>query len=143
MEYSEKKITEISGTLIGKEYPCYIIGEIGINHNGEIDIAKKLIDEAVAAGANAVKFQKRSLNDLYRMEVLENPNIESQGLEILLDVLKNLFFHVLEIDLKVVGFLSDVSLCFFVLWGRPRGHFFAHPDFKKSLFPVSISWRFF
>lgn len=89
MEYSKKNTTKISGTLIGKEYPCYIIGEIGINHNGKIDIAKKLIDVAVDAGANAVKFQKRNLDDLYRYEVLENPNIESQGLEILLDVLKN------------------------------------------------------
>jgi len=88
MEYSNKNIIEISDTSIGKEHPCYIIGEIGINHNGKIDIAKKLIDEAVIAGANAVKFQKRNLDDLYRTEVLENPNIESQGLEILLDVLK-------------------------------------------------------
>jgi len=88
MEYSYKKIIEISGTPIGKGYPCYIIGEIGINHNGKIDIAKKLIDTAVNAGANAVKFQKRNLDDLYRTEVLENPNIESQGFEILLDVLK-------------------------------------------------------
>ena len=36
----------------------YFIAEIGINHNGNIDIAKKLIDESVKAGFNAVKFQK-------------------------------------------------------------------------------------
>ena len=88
MNYTEKNIIKISETLIGKDYPCYIVGEIGINHNGDINIAKKLIDVAVTAGANAVKFQKRDLNSLYRLEVLENPNIESQGLEILLDVLK-------------------------------------------------------
>ena len=38
----------------------YIIGEIGINHQGDIDIAKRLIDIAAAAGCDAVKFQKRN-----------------------------------------------------------------------------------
>lgn len=45
---------------IGQEEPTYIIAEIGINHNGSLDIAKKLIDEAAAAGCSAVKFQKRT-----------------------------------------------------------------------------------
>jgi len=45
---------------IGEGHPCYIIAEIGINHNGSLDIAKKLIDEAAAAGCDAVKFQKRT-----------------------------------------------------------------------------------
>ncbi len=42
----------------------YVIAEIGINHNGYLSLAKKLIKESVAAGANAVKFQKRNINDL-------------------------------------------------------------------------------
>lgn len=45
---------------IGVGQPCYIIAEIGINHNGSLEIAKKLIDEAVHAQADAVKFQKRT-----------------------------------------------------------------------------------
>ena len=45
---------------IGAGQPVYIIAEIGINHNGSLDIAKKLIDEAVVAGCDAVKFQKRT-----------------------------------------------------------------------------------
>lgn len=45
---------------IGQGYPAYIIAEIGINHNGSLDIAKQLIDEAAAAGCDAVKFQKRT-----------------------------------------------------------------------------------
>ncbi|HEX9511156.1 MAG TPA: N-acetylneuraminate synthase family protein [Puia sp.] len=45
---------------IGEAQPVYIIAEIGINHNGSLDIAKKLIDEAVIAGCDAVKFQKRT-----------------------------------------------------------------------------------
>ena len=46
--------------LIGDGQPAYIIAEIGINHNGDLDIAKKMIAAAVHAGADAVKFQKRT-----------------------------------------------------------------------------------
>src|SRR5438094_4225035 len=55
-----KTISLNTGRTIGAGEPCYIIAEIGINHNGSIDIAKKLIDEAVTAKADAVKFQKRT-----------------------------------------------------------------------------------
>jgi N-acetylneuraminate synthase len=53
-------IVEIGGIKIGAGQPVYIIGEIGINHNGELENCKKLIDVAAAAGCNAVKFQKRT-----------------------------------------------------------------------------------
>lgn len=46
--------------LIGDGQPVYVIAEIGINHNGDLDIAKRLIDGAAFAGADAVKFQKRT-----------------------------------------------------------------------------------
>jgi YrbI family 3-deoxy-D-manno-octulosonate 8-phosphate phosphatase len=49
-----------TGKRIGPGEPSYIIAEIGINHNGSLEIAKQLIDEAVAAKASAVKFQKRT-----------------------------------------------------------------------------------
>lgn len=45
---------------IGDEQPVYVIGEIGLNHNGSVEIAKQLIDVAAEAGAQAVKFQKRT-----------------------------------------------------------------------------------
>lgn len=51
---------EIGGRRIGDGEPCYIAGEIGINHNGELDLAKELIDVAADAGCDAVKFQKRT-----------------------------------------------------------------------------------
>ena len=50
----------------------YLIAEIGINHNGKIDIAKELIDSAVDAGFNAVKFQKRDINIVYTKEYLDS-----------------------------------------------------------------------
>ena len=50
----------------------FIIGEIGINHNGDLDIAKELIDMAVEAGADAVKFQKRQIDLVYTKEFLDS-----------------------------------------------------------------------
>jgi N-acetylneuraminate synthase len=55
----QKEIT-IGNRRIGDGHPVYIVAEIGINHNGSIEIAKKLIDAAVHAGCDAVKFQKRT-----------------------------------------------------------------------------------
>ncbi len=54
---SEVRIGE---QTIGGESPVYVIAEIGLNHNGDLDIAKKLIDVSADAGAQAVKFQKRT-----------------------------------------------------------------------------------
>lgn len=48
---------KIADSLVGPGHPCFVIAEAGVNHNGDINLAKKLIDAAVDAGANAVKFQ--------------------------------------------------------------------------------------
>jgi N-acetylneuraminate synthase len=50
----------IGNVMVGDGFPAFIIAEIGINHNGSIDVAKKLIDGAAQAGCDAVKFQKRT-----------------------------------------------------------------------------------
>ena len=50
----------IGGVQVGDDQPVYVIGEIGLNHNGDVEIAKQLIDVAADAGAQAVKFQKRT-----------------------------------------------------------------------------------
>jgi N-acetylneuraminate synthase len=57
----------------------YLIAEIGINHNGSIDIAKKLIDNAKLAEFDAVKFQKRDVNIVYSKEVLDTPRESPWG----------------------------------------------------------------
>jgi N-acetylneuraminate synthase len=51
---------KVGNTEIGAGQPVYIVGEIGINHNGDIDVVKKLVDVAASTGLNAVKFQKRT-----------------------------------------------------------------------------------
>lgn len=55
-----RKTVTIGNHKIGEGYPTFVIGEIGINHNGDIENAKKLIDVGVFAGCQAVKFQKRN-----------------------------------------------------------------------------------
>jgi len=57
----------------------FIIGEIGINHNGDLDITKKLIDVAADAGADAVKFQKRTIDLVYSKELLDSPRESPWG----------------------------------------------------------------
>jgi len=56
-----------------------VIAEIGINHNGDMDICKKLIDVAVDSGADCVKFQKRDINKVYTQEFLDSPRESSWG----------------------------------------------------------------
>ena len=106
----QKKII-IDNIIIDNNNPCYIIAEIGINHNGDIKIAKNLIDVAVDAGANAVKFQKRDLNKLYKHEFLENPNLESQGFEILVGVLNEVEFNELEYQ-KIIDYCNEKHITF-------------------------------
>ena len=57
----------------------FIIGEIGINHNGDLGIAKELIDIAANAGADAVKFQKRTIDLVYTQDFLDGPRESSWG----------------------------------------------------------------
>tara|TARA_Y100000748_G_scaffold65394_1_gene52910 strand:- start:890 stop:1723 length:834 start_codon:yes stop_codon:yes gene_type:complete len=57
----------------------FIVAEIGINHNGDLKIAKKLIDMAVNAGCDAVKFQKRTVEKVYSKETLDTPRESPWG----------------------------------------------------------------
>tara|TARA_Y100001978_G_C23687551_1_gene432820 strand:- start:618 stop:1496 length:879 start_codon:yes stop_codon:yes gene_type:complete len=67
------KEVQIGPHLIGENNrPCFI-AEIGINHNGDLDIAKKLIDAAVLTGCDFVKFQKRTVDVVYTSEELAKP----------------------------------------------------------------------
>jgi N-acetylneuraminate synthase len=63
----------IAGRDIGVGEPCYVVAEIGINHNGDLDLAKKLVEVAARAGCNAVKFQKRTVEVVYTEAELARP----------------------------------------------------------------------
>ncbi len=85
---------DVAGRRIGSGEPVFIIAEIGINHQGKAEAAKQLIDASVDAGADAVKFQKRSLPDLYDAALLENPNLGEQKFQYLIPLLR-------EVELSV------------------------------------------
>jgi N-acetylneuraminate synthase len=71
---------QIGNASVGDNHPCFVVAEIGINHNGDIDLAKRLIDIAKTAGCNAVKFQKRTIDIVYTAEELARPRESPFGL---------------------------------------------------------------
>jgi N-acetylneuraminate synthase len=65
--------------VIGPAPSCYVTAEIGINHNGDLGTARRLIDVAAEAGCDAVKFQKRTLDVVYSPEELARPRESPWG----------------------------------------------------------------
>jgi sialic acid synthase SpsE len=70
----------IGERLVGDGQPCYIVAEAGVNHNGQIELARRLVGIAVRAGADAVKFQKRSIPAILIREALDMPYIKPTSL---------------------------------------------------------------
>ncbi|GAB6094284.1 N-acetylneuraminate synthase family protein [Desulfatiferula olefinivorans] len=94
----------IDGRLIGSDHPTYIIAEIGINHNGNPDIAKALVDAAAQAGVHAVKFQKRCLESLYSADVLQNTDKYEQNFQYMIPLLKEV-----ELSEETMADLKDYA----------------------------------
>jgi N-acetylneuraminate synthase len=96
---------------LGEGHPCYVIAEIGINHNGDIDLAKRLISVAVAAGCDAVKFQKRTIEVVYTEKELatprENPFGETNG-----DLKRGLEFGEADFE-EIQSFCKQVKIDWF------------------------------
>lgn len=72
-------ILSIGNKLAGRSHPCFVVAEIGINHNGDLKIAKRLIDIAREAGCDAVKFQIRNIDKLFSKEQLATPKESPWG----------------------------------------------------------------
>jgi len=79
---------EIGGRRIGPGEPAYIIAEAGVNHNGNPEIARRLIDVAAQVGADAIKFQKRNLKSLYSARALSDPTSEEKEIGFILPFLQ-------------------------------------------------------
>lgn len=123
---------QIGNYLVGDDQPAFIIGEIGINHNGNVDITRNLISVAKNAGCNAVKFQKRTVEIVYTAEELakprENPFGETNG-----DLKRGLEFG-LEQYKEIDEYCREVDILWFAsAWDEPSVDFisqFPVPCFK-------------
>jgi len=118
----------IGNRPVGEGLPSYIIGEIGINHNGSLDIAKSLIAVARNAGCDAVKFQKRTIDIVYTAKELatprENPFGATNG-----DLKRGLEFGE-EQYRKINDYCEEMGIVWFAsCWDEPSVDFI-------NLFPV-------
>ena len=101
----------------------YLIAEIGINHNGDLAIAKKLIDAAVQAGFDAVKFQKRTIDKVYTQELLDSPRQspwgttqreQKEGLEFSLQDYQEIDHYCKELGIAWAASAWDVDAQYFL-----------------------------
>ena len=139
--------------------PAFIIAEIGINHQGNIDIAKKLILQAKESGADAVKFQKRSISRILTKEGLEMPyeNRNSFGktygehkkkLELTEDEYRELklftdnqglYFSASGWDEESIDFLLDIDVPFFKMASADLSNFPLLKHTAKTGKPMILS----
>src|SRR4051794_29981021 len=113
---------QIGNNRIGDGQKCYLVAEIGINHNGDLDLARRLISVAVAAGCDAVKFQKRTIDIVYTAEELakqrENPFGTTNG-----DLKRGLEFGEEEYRL-IDRYCREVKMTWFAsCWDEPSVDF--------------------
>ena len=120
---------KISNKLVGDNQPCFIIAEAGVNHNGKIELAKKLIDAAVDAEADAVKFQTAKAEDVVidgagiadyakknirknitQLEMIKNLELKYEEFEILKDYCdkKGIIFLSTPHSFDAIDFLEDL-----------------------------------
>ena len=112
---------EINGKKIGPGHPTYFIAEGGLNHNGDIKLAKKLVDEAKNSGASAIKFQTYKTESFVRKSNMYFPNFK--GAELAYDE----FWRTKRLCKKCRSYI------FFLLHLILK----AQIILKKSVFPVS------
>tara|TARA_Y100001963_G_scaffold159287_1_gene262343 strand:- start:19996 stop:20844 length:849 start_codon:yes stop_codon:yes gene_type:complete len=103
---------------MGERTGVFIISEIGINHNGDLDIAKKLIAGAARAGSDAVKFQKRTVEKVYSKEDLDRPREspwgttnreQKNGLEFSLEEYKEIDRYCKELGIEWLASAWDID----------------------------------
>src|SRR3989338_1299477 len=120
----------IGNKIIGQGRPIFVVAEIGCNHNGNVELAKKMIEEAAKAGADAVKFQKRDVDETFIKEMRDQKQtktlvfgktygdyrrFEEMTLEEFKEIKRHaeklgLFFFVTPFDFKSVDFLEELQV---------------------------------
>jgi N-acetylneuraminate synthase len=120
----------LGGRSVGDGFPVYIVAEVGINHNADLDIAKRLIDAAILAGCDAVKFQKRTPELCVAPEQRDTPRETPWGLMTYLE-----YRHRIEFDrdayTEIDRYCRDKRITWFAsCWDEPS------VDFIEQLSPV-------
>lgn len=115
---------------IGDGHPSYIIAEIGINHNGEVETAKKLIDAAVKAGCDAVKFQKRTPEICVPRDQWDKERDTPWGRMTYIDYKKRIEFEAAEFS-EIDAYCKELGIDWFAsCWDEPS------VDFMEQFNPV-------
>lgn len=112
----------VGNKIIGEGEPAFFIAEIGNNHNGDYYLAKRTIEKTVKAGAQAVKFQKRFINETFAQELINKPQTKDQ----IFGKTYGEYRQALEFDLEFFKKLKEFSENLGII-------FFATPFDKKSV----------
>lgn len=105
-------LDKTESTIFSNIDSVYIIAEIGINHNGNLDVAKKLVRSAATIGAHGVKIQVRDLGAIYTDTVLADPLTAEQGTQHLLDELYKVHLSFEEVE-ELFDFSAQFNIDFF------------------------------
>ncbi len=131
---SQLQEIRLGSKVVGPGRPCYVVAEIGINHNGDIDLAKKLINVALGADCDAVKFQKRTIDVVYTPEELAKPR-ESPFGATNGDLKRGLEFEQEEYD-EIDRYCREVKIDWFAsCWDEASVDFIA--QFKVPCFKIA------
>ena len=98
MKYRSEKIERVFSD--SDNTYVYVVAEIGINHNGSLEEALRLVDASHEAGVDAVKFQKRKLTNIYSEKILNDPNSAEWSFDYLIPLLKD--FELSEDDYRAI-----------------------------------------
>ncbi len=128
------KVVKIGSKKIGDSHPVFIVAEIGINHNGDVEIAKRLIDVAVIAGCDAVKFQKRSPELCVPEEYKDIKRETPWGIMSYLDYRKRIEFGENEYD-EIDRYCKEKNIIWFAsAWDLPSLEFLE--KYKIAIYKV-------
>jgi N-acetylneuraminate synthase len=138
---------EIADRQVGKGHPVFIVAEIGINHNGDLNLARRLIDAAVVAGCDAVKFQKRTPEICVPLEQRNQMRDTPWGYISYMDYRRRMEFGVSEFK-QIDSYCRERNLLWFAsCWDQPSVDFmegFEPPCYKiasASLADLSLLKR--
>jgi sialic acid synthase SpsE len=118
------KTIRVGDRLVGDGQPCFVIAEGGVNHNGDRELALKLVDVAARAGADAIKFQKRSIPDILIRSALDAPYVKPTSLGATYGEHRERLELAEEIYWELIDAARKRSLVFLAsAWDRPSADF--------------------